>query len=298
MKLIISEKQEKKLIKEYLTKDNGMPLWNYFKDYKSLSPHELVSIVDSAPQTALYEIFTKKQYKDISDYIYENYGKEMYDYLKMAIMNFSENEDVVKILKEFILNDDKLTEFTANIINDNKEWFRDYAFLFVSNPKISHNKWYVHMTRKGNGENIYKNGFLSRVNKSNLHNMAFSKSRGNKNGGSKEGYVYAYDVDKVSSKANEYIILNSCDLIMFQGNGVEFYHEHDGDEQVMIPIESIHNVVLCKCGGAFNAYDEYVVVTNDGRELFKNRPLEVHDCIEWVKTNFEQYKNILVGRNG
>lgn len=276
--------KKREILKEYLSRQGGLNALDYFRKNAQLSDKELVQAVKKGASYFIYDVLKHKRYKNIYNYIYDNYGEDVINTLTNLSIN-SENVEEQQKLTEFVLGDEYLTRLTADMIRDNKDWFVESAFLFMTNPEIIHNKWMIHLTNS-DGKSIYDNGFLSRVGDDNLDNLAFSKNN-NSRKAQKNGYVYAYTLDNINLN-----LLRSFkgDVIMFQSNGIEFSHSWDRDKQVICPMDSIRNVVFIK--RVTDMY--YAIYCNNGKYLFEKHQFDMFDAIKWVINNFDQYKNILV----
>lgn len=271
-------------LKEYLSRQGGLNALDYFRNGKDIGDRELVMKVKKGSSYFVYELLHRNKYKDAYYYVLDKYGEDTVNTLKELEDDF-ENVNAQKKLTDFVLGDDYLTSLTAEMIRNNKDWFRENAFLFMTDPKVIHNKWMIHFTH-GNGKTIYDNGFYSRVGDDNLDNLAFSRINNHRKA-EKNGYVYAYAIDNVNPNVAYGM---EGDAIMFQSNGIEVSHSWDKDRQVVCPMDSIRNVVYLKQIKPMS----YIIYCNNGKFLFTKRPLDIYEAMDWVSKNFNQYKNILV----
>lgn len=231
-----------------------------------------------------------------------------------------------------IAENDNVNEYLdnnmLNVRKNIKNAVDDYGYNWAEEPydkkEIVKNEWMLHFSETKNASNIATNGFKKANDYTKSpEQVTYQKSK------SENGFNYAYlatDVlqywkDGGQSMGNQpfldYLMNERRDnFVMFKGNGFRFYHDGDGEEQVVFNNIQPGTKVL-----VMYINDKYCVMNNANPELMhRKNPLqksegglnskqwsnpkntmsnilyfsaEIEKVIEWVMTNYEQYKKSL-----
>lgn len=231
-----------------------------------------------------------------------------------------------------IAENDNVNEYLdnnmLNVRKNIKNAVDDYGYNWAEEPydkkEIVKNEWMLHFSETKNASNIATNGFkkANDFTKS-PEQVTYQKSK------SENGFNYAYlatDVLQYWKDGGQsmgiqpfldYLMNERRDnFVMFKGNGFRFYHDGDGEEQVVFNnIQPGTKVLVMYING------KYCVMNNANPELMhRKNPLqksegglnskqwsnpkntmsnilyfsaEIEKVIEWVMTNYEQYKKSL-----
>lgn len=212
--------------------------------------------------------------------------------------------------------DEYLDKRMSKIRNDFKTRNYDESSGFAwsedseDGKEIVKNEWMIHFSN--DATKIAKEGFTQGNDYSGkLKSATYRRSK------TDGGYNYAYLASDVIShgywKFLNYLKDRQTPFIMFKGNGYRFYHDQDGEDQVVFNnIQSGTKVLI------MSLYDQWCVLSTDNPD-WKNRKQDINPkpederfalnntrnildgilysdedidkVIKWVMTNFEQYRN-------
>lgn len=176
--------------------------------------------------------------------------------------------------------------------------------------EIVHNEWMIHFSN--DAPKISHEGFTQ----GNDYNGKL-KSATYRRGKTEGGYNYAYLASDVIGQKYwrflNYLKDRQTPFVMFKGNGYRFYHDQDGEEQVVLNnVQSGTKVLI------MSLYDQWCVLSTADPD-WKNRKKDINPkpederfamnntrnildgviysdddmdkVIKWVMTNFDQYRN-------
>ena len=176
--------------------------------------------------------------------------------------------------------------------------------------EIVHNEWMIHFSN--DAPKISHEGFMQ----GNDYNGKL-KSATYRRGKTEGGYNYAYLASDVIGQKDwrflNYLKDRQTPFVMFKGNGYRFYHDQDGEEQVVLNnVQSGTKVLI------MSLYDQWCVLSTADPN-WKNRKKDINPkpederfamnntrnildgviysdddmdkVIKWVMTNFDQYRN-------
>lgn len=176
--------------------------------------------------------------------------------------------------------------------------------------EIVHNEWMIHFSN--DAPKISHEGFTQ----GNDYNGKL-KSATYRRGKIEGGYNYAYLASDVIGQKDwsflNYLKDRQTPFVMFKGNGYRFYHDQDGEEQVVLNnVQSGTKVLI------MSLYDQWCVLSTADHN-WKNRKKDINPkpederfamnntrnildgviysdddmdkVIKWVMTNFDQYRN-------
>lgn len=318
--VIISESQ-KRIINEFLSKQNLIPLKNYFDKYsyeQNMIKRENGSMYWNGEYSeeqindlfnkfkALYPKFIMDNLEDIlreeqstmdEDEFDEYYSKiedELYEYSEI-MKDYEENENKIEISNLY----NKLVQKYGQ-----EEEFKEYLVRQMHNGNMNHNlptwstqmkqginkkrEWLIHFSNSA--DKISQEGFKFG---NDIEDLAVTKKYTN------GSYAFAYPLDDFFfvSKNNEFggsphLFKNGSyygkEAIMFQASGIKTWHRTDHEYQVIFDKNEASNLIYLH--------------NNDGiwyiKDTLTNRPIitkkNMYDLIKWVLTNFDQYKNHIV----
>lgn len=283
MKITINEKQDN-LLREYLDKEYGMPLKKYFDKNCHNSDFILRRYFP------LFSLFLKRN----------GYDEDYYQAFEVK-----DNKDP---------NIDKLINYIDPLQADdfyiwlwnNRQYARHdpEASFFLTDPKLIKNKWVIHFTNKSSALDICEHGFQMGIPKEKMSQLAYTAKVNPKNK-SANGYVYAYDVDKIyNGHLSLRMVENAPAAVMCQVNGIEVHHGTDMEDQIIFHPSTVKNMVLLLKTDDVNLRWQVArntIQRDDLRRLDKHNDklISPNDfntldaIIEWVKTNSFQYRNII-----
>ena len=233
-------------------------------------------------------------------------------------VQIAENDNVNEYLDNNMLNVRK------NIKNAVDGYGHNWAEEPYDKKEIVKNEWMLHFSETKNASNIATNGFKKTNDYTKSpEQVTYQKSK------SENGFNYAYlatDVLQYWKDGGQTMAIQPFldylmnerrdDFVMFKGNGFRFYHDGDFEEQVVFNNIQPGTKVL-----VMYINDKYCVMNNANPKLMhRKNPLqksegglnskqwsnpkntmsnilyfsaEIEKVIEWVMTNYEQYKKSL-----
>jgi predicted amidophosphoribosyltransferase len=174
------------------------------------------------------------------------------------------------------------------------------TFLYMEFERIVKDEWMVHFSK--NSSSIATDGFkygIDDITTLGLTTHFFNKT--------KPGFNFAYlakDAVKHGSTAFGEMNWKYGDhAVMFKANGVLVYHRADQEPQVIFLGSTAKDIVELE-----NTDDGWAVIGNSG-PVFQSGDFDTKErktgssrgglqrCIDWVKTNYNQYKRVLSQRD-
>jgi hypothetical protein len=171
------------------------------------------------------------------------------------------------------------------------------TFLYMDFNRIVNNEWLVHFSDHAD---IAAQGFTRGVNdvaKLGLTTHFREKSR-EKSG---PGFNFAYLATDAAKHGRKYSGWKyGKHAVMFRANGVLVYHYSDEEPQVIFLGSTAKDIVELE-----NTDDGWVVVGKDDTPIFRSGDYDTKErksgsssgglkrCVDWVKTNYDQYRNKL-----
>ena len=307
-RIIISESQFNNLIKEYLDKDKGMPLYRYLMmNMKDKTKYLIFWGLSNGYVKDYYTDDEGNGYEDLWEYFNENIEKDEeideYDqFSEFCEHIFYDMEYDYDAFFDFIWKDYDLQNSLYSYLDEiaHNMWYEAPAFVFFSSPRLVKNKWLVHFS---NGAySIAKEGF--KYGTEDLDRLAYSGCGdiSNKFG---SGYDFAYLADNANDSM--YISGNHVDspkygdeLVLFQASGVEAYHDGDQERQVIFYGPSAKNIIYIR--NEYGNSEKYrsikvwqVCDVYNKRVIYENEDLE--NVIDWAIKNYAQYRRRIVSLN-
>lgn len=261
--------ESKELIKEYLEKDNNLPLYKYFKWASTASSCEKAR--DLAYSCSYY----------INEYIRKIYYR------------YSEFEDLL-IDDEFDYEDESLVEMFLNMLEENKlcdhfisvmqdivDYYELPSWCIMEFNKVVKNEWCIHFG--SDSENIAREGFTGGTE--DIEHLAYTNAGVQK---SSAGYDFAFLINDRNVDYNEY----GDEAVIFRTSGVEIFHYGDNQNQVIFWGPNVKSFIPIHQDNG-----DWVVYGQNGQVLVRcGRPSEI---AIWATENLPQYrKQIMTGKNG
>lgn len=174
------------------------------------------------------------------------------------------------------------------------------TFLYMEFERIVKDEWLVHFSK--NSRNIATDGFKYGID--DITTLGLTTHFLNK---TKPGFNFAYlakDASKWGKGYNDRDWKYGKHAVMFKANGVLVYHHADQEPQVVFLGSTAKDIVELK-----NTDDGWSVVGGDGDPIFQSGDWNTKErksgssrgglqrCIDWVKTNYNQYKRVLSQRD-
>lgn len=236
----------------------------------------------------------------------EAYNYVLFDADKSEINNVEEFEPLLEYLDKRmskVRNDFKTKNYDES---SGFSWSDDAE----DGKEIVHNEWMIHFSN--DAPKISHEGFTQ----GNDYNGKL-KSTTYRRGKTEGGYNYAYLASDVIGQKDwrflNYLKDRQTPFVMFKGNGYRFYHDQDGEEQVVLNnVQSGTKVLI------MSLYDQWCVLSTadpnwkkrkkdinpkpEDERFAMNNTRNILDgviysdddmdkVIKWVMTNFDQYRN-------
>lgn len=264
-----SKFNDKEVIKEYLEKDNNLPLYKYFKWASTASSCEKAR--DLAYSCSYY----------INEYIRKIYYR------------YSEFEDLL-IDDEFDYEDESLVEMFLNMLEENKlcdhfisvmqdivDYYELPSWCTMEFNRVVKNEWCIHFG--SDSENIAREGFTGGT--PDIEHLAYTNAGVQK---SSAGYDFAFSINDRSVDYNEY----GNEAVIFRTSGIEIFHYGDNQNQVIFWGPNVKSFIPIHQDNG-----DWVVYGQNGQVLVRcGRPSEI---AIWATENLPQYrKQIMTGKNG
>ena len=260
---------DKPLLKEYLEKDNNLPLYKYFKWASTASSCEKAR--DLAYSCSYY----------INEYIRKIYYR------------YSEFENLLND-GEFDYEDESLVEMFLNMLEENNlcdhfvsemqnivDYYELPSWCTMEFNRIVKNEWCIHFG--SDSESIAKEGFTGGTPE--IEHLAYTNAGTQK---SSAGYDFAFLINDRSVDYNGY----GDEAVIFRTSGVEIYHYGDNQNQVVFWGPNVKSFIPIHQDNG-----DWVVYGQNGQVLVRcGRPSEI---ALWATENLPQYrKQIMTGKNG
>jgi len=264
-----SKFDNKEIIKEYLEKDNNLPLYKYFKWASTASSCEKAR--DLAYSCSYY----------IEEYIEKIYYR------------YSEFENLLNDC-EFDYEDESLIEMFCNMLEENNlcdhfvsemqsivDYYELPSWCTMDFNRVVKNEWCIHFG--SDSENIAREGFTGGTPE--IEHLAYTNAGAQK---SSAGYDFAFLINDRSVDYNEY----GDEAVIFRTSGVEIYHYGDNQNQVVFWGPNVKSFIPIHQDNG-----DWVVYGKNGQVLVRcGRPSEI---ALWATENLPQYrKQIMTGKNG
>ena len=260
---------DKPLLKEYLEKDNNLPLYKYFKWASTASSCEKAR--DLAYSCSYY----------INEYIRKIYYR------------YSEFENLLND-GEFDYEDESLVEMFLNMLEENNlcdhfvsemqnivDYYELPSWCTMDFNRIVKNEWCIHFG--SDSESIAKEGFTGGTPE--IEHLAYTNAGAQK---SSAGYDFAFLINDRNVDYNGY----GNEAVIFRTSGVEIYHYGDNQNQVVFWGPNVKSFIPIHQDNG-----DWVVYGQNGQVLVRcGRPSEI---ALWATENLPQYrKQIMTGKNG
>lgn len=271
IKLVGNVTESKEIIKEYLEKDNNLPLYKYFKWVQTASENDkLKDLMYDAP------------------YALEQYIKNMskqYPQFEELRMELIKNEDIVYD-EDFV---EKASEIVVSLglYNAYECFFRnviDYyewpSWLEMDFIRIVKNEWCIHFTEYA--DDISREGFTGGT--PDISRLAFTGAGQQKR---EKGYDFAFLLNDKNVDFNNY----GTKAVIFRTSGVLVRHYGDEQDQVIFWGPNVKSFIPVENDG------DWIVYGQKGQVLFRGE--KPSDVAFWATNNLPQYrKQIMTGKNG
>lgn len=310
-KIILKENQFNKIfLNEYLDRNYGIPLYQYFKmDEKQ----RISSLIYWAIDEELLEDFWANEYDFIYDYanniVDKQYGddfendEEKENYINDIVeelysnMMYSPQDFINDVIKSYELYNEVYNYFYG-LATQPQYTYSAPGWVFFSQPRLIKNEWLVHFS--DNAFQIAEQGFA--YGTQDLNRLAYSGAGDihNKFG---EGYDFAYladsAMDVMYGNGNNYSTPKyGSEFVLFRASGVEVWHDGDEERQVIFYGPSAKSIIYIRKEQSkspqYYGDDEVwqVCDIHNRRVIFEDVELEA--VINWAIKNYEQYKKRIV----
>lgn len=227
------------------------------------------------------------------------------------------NSIVRKTINEYL--DKNMSKVRKNIKNAVDERGDKWASETYDGKEIIKNEWMVHFSEIKKSANIASNGFtLGNSYDSDSKQVTYNRLK------DEGGYNYAYLATDIlqywedggqlmgMQPFKDYLMNERQDsFVMFKGNGFRFYHDGDGEEQVVFnSIQPGTKVLIMYLYGSYCVMDstkprfksnaQNPIQKGEGGTSLENpknymgnilyHSVEIEKVIKWVMTNYEQYR--------
>ena len=263
----------KEIIREYLEKNNNLPLYKYYKWAKTASSCEKAR--DLAYSCCYY----------IDEYIKSIYYRysEFENLLDDDKFNYVDEEKIETFCK--LLEENNLCDHFISIMQDIVNRIGLYnelpSWCYMDFNRIVKNEWCIHFTK--DARNIVKYGFTGGTE--DIDHLAYTDAGQEK---PSAGYNFAFLINDRNVDYNEY----GDEAVIFRTSGVEIYHYGDNENQVIFWGPNVKNFIPIH-----QENGDWVVYGENGQVLVrKNEPSKI---AIWATENLPQYrKQIMTGKNG
>ena len=260
----------KHVLKEYLEKEHGMPLMQYFKWAKNATSEEKAR--DLAYECDWY----------IPDYIKQvHYRYPEFDEIFKDEDDIHDDEKIEQFIQ--LLAQNKMCEHFISIMQDLVEDYSELpAWLSVEFIRPVKNEWCIHFTK--DADSIAREGFTGGTPY--VEKLAYTNAGQDKSG---RGYNFAFLLGDRDVDYNDY----GNQAVIFRASGVLIYHYGDNQDQVIFWGPSVKSFIPIKYDGM---QGDWVVEGQKGQILKMGKPSEIAD---WATDHLPQYrKQIMTGNNG
>jgi hypothetical protein len=174
------------------------------------------------------------------------------------------------------------------------------TFLYMDFRRVVKDEWLVHFSK--NSSSIATDGFKYGID--DITTLGLTTHFVNKTG---PGFNFAYlagDATKYGRDHRRGSWKYGKHAVMFKANGVLVYHRTDQEPQVVFLGSTAKDIVELE-----NTDDGWSVIGGDGDSIFQSGDYDTKErksgssrgglqrCIDWVKTNYNQYKRVLNQRS-
>ena len=202
--------ESKEVIKEYLEKDNNLPLYKYFKWASTASSCEKAR--DLAYSCSYY----------IGEYIRKIYYRysEFEDLLNDGEFDY-EDESLVEMFLN-MLEENNLCDHFVSEMQDIVDYYELPSWCTMDFNRIVKNEWCIHFG--SDSENIAREGFTGGTE--DIDHLAYTNAGQQKH---YAGYDFAFLINDRNVDYNEY----GDEAVIFRTSGVEIFHYGDNQNQVI-----------------------------------------------------------------
>ena len=261
--------ESKEVIKEYLEKDNNLPLYKYFKWASTASSCEKAR--DLAYSCSYY----------IGKYIRKIYYRysEFEDLLNDGEFDY-EDESLIEMFLN-MLEENNLCDHFVSVMQDIVDYYELPSWCTMEFNRIVKNEWCIHFG--SDSENIAREGFTGGTE--DIDHLAYTNAGQQKH---YAGYDFAFLINDRSVDYNEY----GDEAVIFRTSGVEIFHNGDNQNQVIFWGPNVKSFIPIHQDNG-----DWVVYGQNGQVLVRcGRPSEI---AIWATENLPQYrKQIMTGKNG
>ena len=261
--------ESKEVIKEYLEKDNNLPLYKYFKWASTASSCEKAR--DLAYSCSYY----------IGEYIRKIYYRysEFEDLLNDGEFDY-EDESLVEMFLN-MLEENNLCDHFVSEMQDIVDYYELPSWCTMDFNRIVKNEWCIHFG--SDSENIAREGFTGGTE--DIDHLAYTNAGQQKH---YAGYDFAFLINDRNVDYNEY----GDEAVIFRTSGVEIFHYGDNQNQVIFWGPNVKSFIPIH-----QESGDWVVYGMNGQVL--KRASEPSEIAYWATENLPQYrKQIMTGKNG
>lgn len=296
MRKLNIETIKEKILESSVTRENIFAL------LESVIPPKTLEEVYSKNNSSLLR-YVKDEDIDISEFPYDGLFHDwMYDHDEEALRAFEDEhswDDYQEVEKAF---PEEIKQFISDLKNGKYNNDPDVAgktklHMSLQNKKLlPRTTWLVHFSN--NADDIVLQGF--EIGAEDMTDIALTKfDRGKKY----PGYNFAFIADSRYANraaASPYGRRDGSgkygeDAVMFMNSGVHFYHYGDEEDQIVFYGPEANDFILLKyVDGKYNVEGnrnykghDYIFSPNEDSNSFEQ-------CVNWVKQNWQQYKNVLI----
>ena len=261
--------ESKEVIKEYLEKDNNLPLYKYFKWASTASSCEKARDLAYSCSYYIGEYIRKiyYRYSEFEDLLID----DEFDYEDESLI-----ETFIKMLEE-----NKLCDHFISVMQDIVDYYELPSWCTMYFNRIIKNEWCIHFG--SDSENIAREGFTGGTE--DIDHLAYTNAGQQKH---YAGYDFAFLINDRSVDYNEY----GDEAVIFRTSGVEIFHNGDNQNQVIFWGPNVKSFIPIHQDNG-----DWVVYGQNGQVLVRcGRPSEI---AIWATENLPQYrKQIMTGKNG
>lgn len=268
----ISEgKKSKEILKEYLEKDNNLPLYRYFKWASTASSCEKAK--DLAYECGYYV----ERYIDQIHYRYQEFDEllEKYD----GKFDYGDDEAIETFCE--MLEKNNLCDHFISLMQSIVDYYELPSWCTMYFNRIVKNEWCIHFG--SDSENIAREGFTGGTPE--IEHLAYTNAGQQK---PYAGYDFAFLINDRSVDYNEY----GDEAVIFRTSGIEVFHYGDNQNQVVFWGPNVKSFIPIH-----QEDGDWVVYGQKGQILFRGE--NPSDVANWATFNLPQYrKQIMTGKNG
>lgn len=282
-RVIITEKQAKRLlVQEYFDRET-QALWDYFTMSREEENNALIKEYFTRFDTFIQWELSDEEYNEL-----QTNG----DIDEIVIMCDNRDEYLINAIinGEYSQYRERFASYLRTELEDTPQY--SPAWLTLTNPQQIPNQWLIHFSDESFW--ISSEGFKHA--KPNINSLAYTKwlDDATYTELEEEGYCFAYDVDDFANYYKTFgdRLKYGNEAVIFRASGIKLWHCGDLEYQVIFWGPNAKDFIYIE-----NTDDGWCVKsTKSGRVLYKGET--VPQVVEWATNNYDQYKNHIVDYKG